>query len=156
MTIRTKLLEPAISSATRSSTQIPRRYAKEVVAGTGRASSRPSCRARRAHRRMAFRYRSSPISRRAKAAMRDLHALFWIAKYLYGSMTSRRWSSVASSPPRRGRDFDKAEAFCGRCGVGLHDLAGRPEERLASDLPPAGAGAALGYTDHAGTRGVER
>ena len=37
----------------------------------------------------------------------------------------------------------------------LHYLTGRPEERLTFDVQPE-IGQRMGYTDHAGARGVER
>ena len=51
--------------------------------------------------------------------------------------------------------FQKAHAFLWTLRCHLHFLAGRAEERLTFDLQPELA-RRMGYTDHAGTRGVER
>ena len=51
--------------------------------------------------------------------------------------------------------FERAQAFLWTVRCHLHYLAERAEERLTFDMQ-AEIGARMGYTDHAGPRGVER
>ncbi|MDD3445822.1 MAG: [protein-PII] uridylyltransferase, partial [Zavarzinia sp.] len=53
------------------------------------------------------------------------------------------------------RRFVKAENFLWNVRCHLHFITGRPEERLTFDVQPELA-RRLNYTDHAGTKGVER
>src|SRR5262249_9730920 len=96
-----------------------------------------------------------PNIEEGKGGLRDVHALFWIAKYLYkvddiATLVDRR---VFTQPEVA--SFEKAEAFLWSVRFHLHYLVGRPEERLTFDLQPELA-RRLGYTDHAGSQGVER
>jgi [protein-PII] uridylyltransferase len=87
--------------------------------------------------------------------LRDLHALFWIAKYLYEVDDVATLVDRGVFTAREAERFKRAEDFLWTVRVNLHDLAGRPEERLSFDLQPELA-RRLGYTDHAGAVGVER
>jgi [protein-PII] uridylyltransferase len=158
MTIRTNLLEARYLCGDQELYQeLRRRYAKEVVAGTGRAFVEAKLAERdERHRRMGVsRYVLEPNIKEGKGGLRDLHALFWIAKYLYEADDVATLVERGVFTASEAATFDKAEAFLWSVRVGLHDLAGRPEERLSFDLQPELA-QRLGYTDHAGTRGVER
>src|SRR5207248_10127529 len=96
-----------------------------------------------------------PNIKEGKGGLRDLHTLFWIAKYVY------QVDDIASLVDRgvlmqeEVAIFEKAAAFLWTLRCQLHYLAGRAEERLTFDLQP-GLARRIGYTDHAGTRGVER
>ena len=101
------------------------------------------------------RYVLEPNIKDGKGGLRDLHTLFWIAKYAYriGEVGELVGRGVLTA--REHRNFAKAEGFLRTVRCHLHYLAGRAEERLTFDLQ-AEIAARLGYTDHAGTRGVER
>lgn len=107
------------------------------------------------HRRLGdSRYVVEPNVKDGKGGLRDLHTLYWIAKYLY------RVEEPAQLVPRvftraEVARFDKAQDFLNTVRCHLHYLTGRAEDRLTFDVQPEIA-ARLGYTDHAGTRGVER
>ena len=139
MTIRTNLLEARYLCGDQELYQeLRRRYAKEVVAGTGRAFVEAKLAERdERHRRMGIsRYALEPNIKEGKGGLRDLQALFWIAKYLYdvddvATLVERGVFTAAEAAT-----FDKAEAFLWSVRVGLHYLAGRPEERLSFDLQP--------------------
>jgi [protein-PII] uridylyltransferase len=158
LTIRTNLLEARYLCGEQALyKELRRRYAKEVVAGTGLAFVEAKLAERDArHRRMGnSRYALEPNIKEGKGGLRDLHALFWIAKYLYAvddvaTLVDRGVFTAAEAA-----SFDKAEAFLWSVRFCLHDIAGRAEERLSFELQPEIA-ARLGYTDHAGSRGVER
>ena len=108
------------------------------------------------HRRMGdSRYVVEPNIKDGKGGLRDLHTLFWIAKYVY------RIDDVADLVTRGVLDLAEARRFAQaqkrlwtiRCH--LHYLTGRPEERLTFDIQPVIA-ERLGYTNRAGAVAVER
>src|SRR5262249_29729470 len=96
-----------------------------------------------------------PNIKEGKGGLRDLHTLYWIAKYLYrvqdlGELVTREVLTAEEH-----RVFAKAQEFLWNVRCHLHALADRGEERLTIDVQGELA-RRLGYTDHAGTRGVER
>ena len=108
------------------------------------------------HRRIGdSRYVLEPNVKDGKGGLRDLQTLYWIAKYLY------RADEVASLVPHgvlteaEVAGFEKARLFLLTLRCHLHTVAGRAEDRLTFDLQPE-VGRRMGYTDHAGTRSVER
>ena len=158
MTIRTSLLEARyLWGDTGLYAELRHRFLGDIVAGSGIefVESKLAERDER-HRRMGdSRYVLEPNIKDGKGGLRDLQTLFWIAKYLY------RVDEVADLVGKGvlGADeaavFAKAETFLWTVRCHLHYLAGRAEERLTFDLQTR-IGEAMGYTDHAGTRGVER
>ncbi|MEC8173392.1 MAG: [protein-PII] uridylyltransferase, partial [Pseudomonadota bacterium] len=87
--------------------------------------------------------------------LRDLHTLFWIAKYLYRceSIAQLRDEGVFSNDELA--RFDKAQRFLWTVRCRLHYLTARAEERLTFDLQPELA-REMGYVDREGVSGVER
>jgi [protein-PII] uridylyltransferase len=158
LTIRTNLLEARYVCGEQALYQeLRRRYAKEIVAGTGLAFTQAKLAERdERHRRMGnSRYALEPNVKEGKGGLRDLHALFWIAKYLYAVDDIATLVDRGVFTQAEAASFEKAESFLWSVRFCLHDIAGRPEERLSFELQPEIA-KRLGYTDHAGTRGVER
>jgi [protein-PII] uridylyltransferase len=108
------------------------------------------------HRRMGdSRYLLEPNVKDGKGGLRDLHTLFWIAKYLYrvdrfGALVGL--GVLSTSELAR---FSRAEAFLLTVRCHLHALIGRPEERLTFDVQPAIA-RRMGYANRPGARAVER
>jgi [protein-PII] uridylyltransferase len=108
------------------------------------------------HRKLGdSRYVLEPNIKDGKGGLRDLHTLYWIAKYIYrvddvGDLVDRGVFTA-----REAADFEKARDFLSTVRCHLHYLADRAEDRLTFDLQPEIA-RRLSYTDHAGTRGVER
>ena len=101
------------------------------------------------------RYVLEPNVKDGKGGLRDLQTLYWIAKYLYrvedvGALVEQ---GVLTRAEVSG--FEKARLFLLTLRCHLHAVAGRAEDRLTFDLQPE-VGRRMGYTDHAGTRGVER
>ncbi|MDP6351770.1 MAG: [protein-PII] uridylyltransferase, partial [Alphaproteobacteria bacterium] len=138
-------------------TELHQRYGRELVAGkeaeflVAKLAERDE-----RHGRMGdSRYVLEPNIKDGKGGLRDLHTLFWIAKYLYG--VSDHGELVGRGILTEGelKTFSRAYRFLWTLRCHLHYLAGRAEERLTFDVQPPIA-EVMHYTDHAGTRGVER
>jgi len=158
VTIRTSLLEARYIWGERSLYDTLRqRFVAEVVAGTGPDFVEAKLAERdERHRRLGdSRYVVEPNVKDGKGGLRDLHTLYWIAKYLYqvddiDDLVKRGVFTRAEI-----RRFRKAEEFLGNVRCHLHYVTGRPDDRLTFDVQTE-IGERLNYTDHAGTRGVER
>ncbi len=158
MTIRTGLLESRFIWGEQSLfRELRRRFRREVAASTGPDFVEAKLRERDdRHRKMGdSRYVLEPNVKDGKGGLRDLHTLFWIAKYLYGVNDVARLIDEGVFTKREVALFDKAQDFLWTVRCHLHYLTGRPEERITFDLQPELA-LRMGYRDHAGTSGVER
>ncbi|MBX6367449.1 MAG: nucleotidyltransferase domain-containing protein, partial [Rhodospirillales bacterium] len=101
------------------------------------------------------RYVLEPNVKEGKGGLRDLHTLFWIAKYAYRVDDVAKLVELGLLSDEEFGRFERAHNFLWTVRCHLHYLAGRAEERLGFDVQ-AEIGRRMGYTDHAGTRGVER
>ena len=101
------------------------------------------------------RYVLEPNVKIGKGGLRDLHTLFWIAKYLYGISDIGDLATKDIVQRRIVRNFIKDEEFLSTVRCHLHYMTDRTEDRLTFDVQQE-IGRRMGYTDHAGTRGVER
>jgi len=101
------------------------------------------------------RYVLEPNIKESKGALRDLHTLFWIAKFVYGVEEASALVERGVFSRAEARRFDKALDFFWTLRCQLHYLAGRAEERLTFDLQQQIA-PLMGYTDHGGATAVER
>ncbi len=158
MTIRTALLEARyLWGEQRLFLELRRRFQKEVAAGTGLAFVEAKLLERNLrHERMGnSRYALEPNIKDGKGGLRDLHTLFWIAKYLYQADEMAQLLDRGVLTAEEVATFDKASQFLWTLRCHLHYRAGRAEERLNFDLQGTIA-PRLGYADRAGTRGVER
>ncbi|MBL8706123.1 MAG: nucleotidyltransferase domain-containing protein, partial [Rhodospirillales bacterium] len=101
------------------------------------------------------RYVLEPNIKDGKGGLRDLHTLTWLAKYLYKMGDPEALVLRGVLTAEEARTFVKSREFlwCLRCH--LHYLTDRPEERLTFDVQSEIA-RRMGYTDHAGTKRVER
>ncbi|MFQ5534500.1 MAG: [protein-PII] uridylyltransferase [Sphingomonadales bacterium] len=157
-TIRTSLLEARyIWGDDALFREIRERFDHEVVAGSGPAFVEAKLAERDArHVRMGdSRYVVEPNLKEGKGGLRDLHTLFWIAKYLYRARAAPELVKKGVLSVGEARKFAKAEQFLWTVRFRLHYLAGRAEERLTFDVQGELA-KSLGYTNHAGSSGVER
>ncbi|MBE1236173.1 [protein-PII] uridylyltransferase [Phaeovibrio sulfidiphilus] len=108
------------------------------------------------HRRTGdTRYVLEPNIKDGKGGLRDLHTLFWIARFIYGVSDMDDLARKGVLSASAGRKFLRARDFLWTVRCHLHYLAGRPEERLTFDLQPEIA-RRMGYADRPGARGVER
>jgi [protein-PII] uridylyltransferase len=158
ITIRTGLLEARYVWGEQSLYQeLRQRFMKDVVDGTGPDFVEAKLLERdERHERMGnTRYVLEPNIKDGKGGLRDLQTLFWIAKYLYKVTDVARLVDERVLTSREVRLFDKAQQFLWTLRCNLHYLTGRAEERLTFDVQPQLA-ERMGYTDHAGTSGVER
>jgi len=101
------------------------------------------------------RYVLEPNIKDGKGGLRDLHTLFWIAKYLYRVDAVEDLVERKVFSRRESELFRKAHAFLTTVRCHLHYLTGRPEERLTFDVQPEIA-RQMGYGDRKAQRGVER
>ncbi|MCF4165421.1 [protein-PII] uridylyltransferase [Zavarzinia compransoris] len=133
------------------------RFWREVVNGTGAAFVEAKLKERdERHMRLGdSRYTVEPNVKEGKGGLRDLHTLWWIAKYVHRVEDVADLVAKGVLSADEYRRFIKAESFLWNVRCHLHFLTGRPEERLTFDVQPELA-RRLNYTDHAGTRGVER
>jgi len=84
----------------------------------------------------AVRYRVEPNIKDGKGGLRDLNALFWIARSLApdSPLGARVLDELLT--PRERRTFEEAFDFLWRVRCHLHLAAGRAEEKLTFDLQP--------------------
>ncbi len=101
------------------------------------------------------RYVVEPNVKDGKGGLRDLHSLFWIAKYAYRANSI--FDIVKQGVLRDGeaRKFALAQRFLWTVRCHLHLQAGRAEERLDFEAQMTIA-PRLGFADRGGMRGVER
>jgi [protein-PII] uridylyltransferase len=158
MTIRTSLLEARYLWGDQKLYQdLKRRIQKEIVAETALEFVEAKlAESEKRHQRLGdSRYVVEPNIKEGKGGLRDLHTLFWIAKYVYRVEGVEELVAKEVITEAEARTFAKAHAFLWTLRFHLHLAAGRAEERLTFDLQPE-IGRRMGYRDHAGTRGVER
>lgn len=101
------------------------------------------------------RYQLEPNVKEGKGGLRDLHTLFWIAKYIYRIDDVAKLVDLGVLSAEESARFQRAQSFLWTVRCHLHYLAGRAEERLTFDRQRE-IGARMGYTDRPGLRGVER
>ncbi|MCZ6466207.1 MAG: [protein-PII] uridylyltransferase, partial [Alphaproteobacteria bacterium] len=158
LTIRTSILEARYLWGEQNLFgEMKRRFDTEIVADTGPefVDAKLAERDQRHHRMGDSRYVLEPNVKEGKGGLRDLQTLFWIAKYLYRVDDVKDLVNLGVFTARDARRFAKAENFLWTVRCHLHYLAGRAEERFTFNVQTA-IGERMGYTDHAGTRGVER
>ena len=138
-------------------TELRRRFLAEVAAGKDVEFVEAKLGERDArHARVGdSRYVLEPNVKDGKGGLRDLHTLFWIAKYLYRVDDIDALEQRGLLTARELRTFVKAQDFLWTVRCQLHYLTGRPEDRLTFDLQPE-ISRRLGYADRAASRGVER
>jgi [protein-PII] uridylyltransferase len=158
MTIRTAVLEARyLWGSHELYAELKRRFAAEVRKGTDVkfVEAKLAERQERHARMGGSRYVLEPNVKEGKGGLRDLHTLFWIAKYLYGVEDTRDLVAAGVLDESEYRKFAKVENFLWSVRCHLHYLVGRGEDRLTFEVQPEIARRA-GYADRPGTRGVER
>ncbi len=133
------------------------RFAAEVVAGTERAFVAEKLAEREErHRRMGdSRYVVEPNVKEGKGGLRDLHALFWIGKYLYKVRSVGELVDAGLLTRTELRQFERAENFLLAVRCHLHILTGRAEDRLTFDVQRDIA-RRMRFADRPGKSPVER
>ncbi len=158
ITIRTAVLEARyLWGPHKLFIDLKKRFLKEVVAGTGTefVEAKLAERDNRHQKLGDSRYVLEPNLKDGKGGLRDLQTLFWIAKYLYRVDDVAELVEKGVLLPEEAQRFAKAQNFLWTARCHIHYLTGRMEDRLTFDVQ-AEIGRRMGYTEHAGTKGVER
>jgi [protein-PII] uridylyltransferase len=158
LTIRTAVLEARYIWGDQDLlTELRRRFDAEIVRKTSTEFIEAKLRERdERHERLGdSRYLVEPNVKEGKGGLRDLHTLFWIAKYVYRVDSIDKLVDLKVLSAKEAQRFVRAQNFLWTVRCHLHFLAERAEDRLTFDRQGE-VGRRMGYTDHAGTRGVER
>ncbi len=158
LTIRTGLLEARYLWGEQALyRELKKRFDSDIVRGSaaqfvdGKLAERDA-----RHLRVGdSRYQLEPNVKEGKGGLRDLHTLFWIAKYIYRIEDVGKLVELGVLSAEELQRFDHAQRFLWTVRCHLHYLAGRAEERLTFDLQTE-IGRWMGYADEGGNRGVER
>src|SRR6185437_13947823 len=158
MTVRTALLESRyLLGDHKLYDELVTRFDKEVVQGTGAefVAAKLAEREERHRRAGQSRYLVEPNVKDGKGGLRDLHTLYWIAKYVYRVREREELIAHGVYDPREYRRFRRCGDFLWAVRCHMHFLTARAEERLSFDIQREIA-VRLGYTEHPGLRDVER
>ena len=158
MTIRTALLESRyLFGDVKLYNVLTARFDKEVAQGSAAefVTAKLAEREQRHRRAGQFRYVVEPNVKDGKGGLRDLHTLFWIAKYVYRVREPEELIERGVYDRDEYNLFRRCEDFLWSVRCNMHFLAGRAEERLSFDIQRDIA-VRLGYTAHPGLRDVER
>ena len=158
ITIRTSILEARFLVGDKALLEdLEQRFDKEVVEGTAAefVAAKLAEREDRLRRSGQSRYLVEPNVKDGKGGLRDLHTLFWIAKYVYRVHSAGQLVQKGVFTREEARLFRRCEDFLWSVRCNLHFLTGRAEERLSFDLQREMA-LRLGYMEHPGQKDVER
>jgi len=149
ITIRTSILEARrLTGDETLCATLLRRFREEVVKGTGPefVAAKLKERDERHARAGASRFMVEPNVKEGKGGLRDLHTLFWIARYLHPADSVDAVLKMDVFQGREVKAFIRAFDFLEAVRAHLHFATGRPEERLTFDLQPEVA-RRMGYED---------
>ena len=158
MTIRTAILEARFLLGDRALfDELVTRFDDEVVRNTAQqfVAAKLAEREERHRRAGQSRYLVEPNVKDGKGGLRDLHTLFWIAKYVYRVRDPAELVERGVFDKQEYRLFRRCEDFLWSVRCHMHFVTGRAEERLSFDIQREIA-VRLGYTAHPGMRDVER
>jgi len=158
MTIRTSILEARYLLGDRKLyDDLMARFEKDVVRGTAKefVTAKLAEREERHRRAGQSRYLVEPNVKDGKGGLRDLHTLYWIAKYVYRVSEREELIEHGVYDRREYTRFRRCGDFLWAVRCNMHFVTGRAEERLSFDIQREVA-MRLGYTEHPGQRDVER
>jgi [protein-PII] uridylyltransferase len=158
VTVRTALLEARFVAGDGTLyDDAARRFKSEIQRGTERQFIADKLAERDArHRRMGdTRYVVEPNVKEGKGSLRDLHALFWIGKYIFDVQRARQLVDVGLFTPQEYRGFHRADDFLWAVRCHLHVITGRAEDRLTFDVQREVA-ARMRFHDRGDKPAVER
>ncbi len=158
ITIRTAILEARFLLGDRALyDELIARFDDEVVRNTAAefVAAKLAEREERLRRAGQSRYLVEPNVKDGKGGLRDLHTLFWIAKYVYRVRNTDELVERGVFDKQECRLFRRCEDFLWSVRCHMHFVTGRAEERLSFDIQREIA-LRLGYTAHPGLRDVER
>src|SRR5689334_17012656 len=158
MTIRTAILEARFLLGDRKLfDELVARFDKNIVRNTAAefVAAKLAERENRVRRSGQSRYLVEPNVKDGKGGLRDLHTLFWIAKYVYRVREPVELIKRGVFDKQEYQLFRRCEDFLWSVRCHMHFLMGRAEERLSFDIQREIA-VRLGYTEHPGLQDVER
>jgi len=158
MTIRTAILEARYLLGDRALfDELQARFDHDVVRSTAAefVAAKLAEREERVRRSGQSRYLVEPNVKDGKGGLRDLHTLFWIAKYVYRVREPAELIARNVFDRQEYQLFRRCESFLWSVRCHMHFLTGRAEERLSFDIQREIA-LRLGYTSRAGQKDVER
>ncbi len=155
-TIQTALLEHRfIAGDTDLEETLTEALDRDLFGGNGRPFIEAKLEERdKRHIKQGQRYMVEPNVKEGKGGLRDLHSLFWIAKYIYKVDAI---SDLVKEGAFRAEEYDTfkaAEDFLWAVRGHLHLQTGRATEQLTFDMQVQVA-EAMGYEDTGGRRAVE-
>ncbi len=158
MTIRTAILEARFLLGDRALfDELVARFGDEVERNTAQqfVAAKLAEREERHRRAGQSRYLVEPNVKDGKGGLRDLHTLFWIAKYVYRVREPAELIERDVFDKEEYQLFRRCEDFLWSVRCHMHFITGRAEERLSFDIQREIA-VRLGYTAHPGMKDVER
>jgi [protein-PII] uridylyltransferase len=158
ITVRTALLEARfVCGDTALYEEASRRFKAEVQADTARIFIAEKLAERDLrHKKMGdTRYVVEPNVKEGKGGLRDLHALFWIGKYIYDVQRAAELVEVGLFTKAEYRLFHRADNFLQAVRCHLHSITGRAEDRLTFDVQREIADR-MRFSDRPGKSKVER
>src|ERR1700692_2788008 len=158
MTVRTAVLEARYLLGDRKLyDDLVTRFDKEIVQGTAAdfVAAKLAEREERHRRAGQSRYLVEPNVKDGKGGLRDLHTLYWIAKYVYRVREREQLIDRGVYDPREYHRFRRCGDFLWAVRCHMHFVTGRAEERLSFDIQREIA-VRLWYTQPAGQGDVER
>jgi [protein-PII] uridylyltransferase len=158
MTIRTAILEARyLFGDAKLFDEMIARFDKSVVQSSAAefVTAKLAEREERHRRAGQSRYLVEPNVKDGKGGLRDLHTLFWIAKYVYRVRSVEELIDLGVFDRQEYMLFRRCEDFLWSVRCNMHFLTGRAEERLSFDIQREIA-VRLGYTEHPGLQDVER
>ncbi len=158
ITIRTAFLEARpLTGDIELADQLITRFEKEVIKGSAVEflNAKLDEREMRLKRSGAQRYMVEPNIKDGKGGLRDLHTLFWIARYAYQAQSMADLIERGLLTKGELREFTYAQRFLWSVRAHLHLRAGREDDRLTfdaqMDIAPL-----LGFQNRGGMKAVER
>jgi [protein-PII] uridylyltransferase len=158
MTIRTAVLEARFLLGDRKLfDELIVRFDKQIAQTTARefVTAKLAEREERHRRAGQSRYLVEPNVKDGKGGLRDLHTLFWMAKYVYRVREPEELVERGVFDRAEFQLFRRCENFLWAVRCHMHFVTGRAEERLSFDIQRDIA-VRLGYTAHPGLKDVER
>jgi [protein-PII] uridylyltransferase len=137
--------------------ELKAKFRKEVVSRDAKSfiAEKLAERDARHHRVGQSRYLVEPDVKDGKGGLRDLHTLFWIAKFVYGTESTTELAKAGLFTRGELARFLKCEDFLWAVRCHLHFMAPKSGDRLTFDKQ-AEIAERLGYTSHGGLKHVER
>ena len=157
-TILTSILEARyICGAQNLFDQLTQRFKSEIVATGAKkfVTEKLAERDTRHSKSGESRYAVEPDLKDGKGGLRDLHTLFWIAKFIFAANSPEELAEKGAFSKAELARFLKCEDFLWAVRCHLHFVAKRGEDRLSFDRQSELA-QRLKYKSHGGLKAVER